>query len=117
MAAGTLGLASWPLLTVWIAAAAGWGAVLALLRRSRVDGTAVLLHVITPATLVLGFAFLGYGSLYATVFMAVQWWTLIVATGGRLDRLLRGGPSALGTAVLWLALTFAAALVVTPAVL
>ncbi|MEV4258370.1 hypothetical protein AB0J52_34885, partial [Spirillospora sp. NPDC049652] len=97
--------------------ALGWGAVLALLRRAGADGTAVFLHAITPVTLVLGFAFTGFGSAFATVFMAVQWWTLIVATGGRLDRILRGGPTALGTAALWLALTLGAAYAVTRAVL
>ncbi|MEV5573982.1 hypothetical protein AB0L06_28435 [Spirillospora sp. NPDC052269] len=119
MAAGTLGTATWPLFTVWIAAAVGWGALLALLRRSDAGagGDAVFLHVITPPTLVLGFAFVGYGSLYATIFMAVQWWTLIIATAGRPDRLLRGGPSALWTALLWLTLTFAAAYAVTRIVL
>ncbi|WP_051468561.1 hypothetical protein [Actinomadura oligospora] len=117
MAAGTIGGASWPLFTVWIVAAVGWGALLAMLRRSGADGSAAFLHVITPPTLVLGFAFVGYGSLHATVFMAVQWWTLIAATGGRPERLLRGGPSAVWTAVLWLVLTFAAAYAVTRALL
>ncbi|RFU38428.1 hypothetical protein DZF91_27780 [Actinomadura logoneensis] len=117
MAAGTVGGAPWPLLTVWIVAAVGWGAVLGLLRRDGADGTAVFLHAITPATLVLGFAFTGFGSLYSTVFMAVQWWTLVAATRGRPDRILAGGPSALATAVVWLVLTFAAAYAVTRAVL
>ncbi|MFC4911404.1 hypothetical protein [Actinomadura gamaensis] len=117
MAAGTFGGAPWPLLAVWIAGALGWGVVLGLLRRSGVTGTGAFLHAITPVTLVLGFAFAGFGSAYATVFMSVQWWTLLAATGGRLDRLFRGGPSGLVCAVLWLALTLAAAFAATRALL
>ncbi|MCP2341949.1 hypothetical protein [Actinomadura rupiterrae] len=117
MAAGTFGGAPWPLLAVWVSGALGWGMVLALLRRAEVDGTGVFLHAITPLALVLGFAFAGFGSAYATVFMSVQWWTLIIATGGRVDRLFRGGSSSLVCAVLWMALTLAAALAATRAVL
>lgn len=79
---------------IWILCAAGWGVVLAGLRRGlrgRERGPALFAHTVTPAGVVLTFAVLGYGSLYATIALAAEWWSLAAVTGFRPARLVAGG--------------------------
>ncbi|WP_308287122.1 hypothetical protein [Actinomadura parmotrematis] len=100
-------------LAVWLAVALGWGAVLAGMRRGlhgRARGPALLLHGITPWLLLLGFATLGYGSLYAMIALAAEWWALLLVTRLRPERLLDGGAR---LAALWLAIAAAATLLAT----
>ncbi|WP_246342884.1 hypothetical protein [Actinomadura verrucosospora] len=93
---------------VWIMCAAGWGVVLAGLRRGLRGpgrGPALFAHTVTPAGVVLTFALIGYGSLYATIALAAEWWSLAVVTGFRPARLVAGG--GLRRAAAWLLLTAA----------
>ncbi|WP_328601024.1 hypothetical protein [Actinomadura physcomitrii] len=93
---------------VWILGATGWGVVLAGLRRGlrgRDRGPALFAHTATPAGVVLMFAVLGYGSLYATIALAAEWWSLAVVTGFRPARLVAGG--GLRRLAAWLLLTAA----------
>ncbi|WP_243716207.1 hypothetical protein [Actinomadura darangshiensis] len=97
-------------LVVWVLCAAGWGVVLAGLRnglRGASRGPALFAHTATPAGVVLLFAFLGFGSLYATIALTAEWWSLLAVTGFRPERLLStGGPGQLAA---WAALTAATA--------
>lgn len=97
-------------LAVWLLCAAGWGVVLAGLRnglRGPSRGTALFAHTVTPAAVVLLFALIGFGSLYATIALTAEWWSLLVVTGFRPERLLATG--GLGRLAAWAALTVAAA--------
>ncbi|GAA2161814.1 hypothetical protein [Actinomadura napierensis] len=93
---------------IWIMCAAGWGVVLAGLRRGLRGperGPALFAHTAAPAGVVLMSALIGYGSLYATIALAAQWWSLSVVTGFRPARLVAGG--GLGRLAAWLLLTAA----------
>ncbi|MDL4817871.1 hypothetical protein [Actinomadura opuntiae] len=93
---------------IWIMCAAGWGVVLAGLRRGLRGpgrGPALFAHTATPAGAVLLFALIGYGSLYATIALAAQWWSLSLVTGFRPARLVADG--GLRRLAAWLLLTAA----------
>ncbi|WP_433463301.1 hypothetical protein [Spirillospora sp. CA-128828] len=96
-------------LVAWLLCAAGWGVVLAGLRNglhgpSR--GPALFAHTVTPAGVILLFALIGFGSLYATIALAAEWWALLAVTGLRPERLLSTG--GLGRLAAWAAVTAAA---------
>ncbi|WP_231334195.1 hypothetical protein [Actinomadura graeca] len=98
-------------LAVWVLCVLGWAAVLAGLRRglrgpSR--GPALFAHTLTPAAVVLLFSLVGFGSLYASIALAAEWWALILVTGLRPERLLATG--GLGRLAAWAAVTAAATL-------
>ncbi|MFD0905016.1 hypothetical protein [Actinomadura sediminis] len=91
---------------LWALCGAGWVAVLAGLRRGvhgPARGPSLFAHTATPAAVVLLCAHVGHGNLYATIWLAAQWWALAIVTGLRPERLVTsGGPRRLGG---WLALT------------
>ncbi|WP_262402161.1 hypothetical protein [Actinomadura sp. CNU-125] len=91
---------------LWALCGAGWIAVLAGLRRGvrgPARGPSLFAHTLTPAAVVLLCAHVGHGNLYATIWLAAQWWALMIVTGLRPERLAAtGGPGRLGA---WLALT------------
>ncbi|MQY06406.1 hypothetical protein [Actinomadura macrotermitis] len=81
-------------LAVWLLSAAGWGAVLAGLRRGlrgRGRAPALFLHAITPPTQILAFATVGFGSLHAAIALGAEWWALLLVTGLRPERLVQDG--------------------------
>lgn len=101
-------------LVVWALCAAGWGAVLAGLRRGLPGpgrGPALFAHTATPAGVVLLFALIGFGSLHATVALAAEWWGLLAVTRFRPERLLSTG--GLGRLAAWAAVTAALAFAAT----
>ncbi|TDB77889.1 hypothetical protein E1264_37170 [Actinomadura sp. KC216] len=93
---------------VWVLCAAGWGVVLARLRggvHGPARGPCLFAHTITPAGVVLTCALIGFGSLYATIALAAEWWALLLVTGFRPERLLSTG--GLGRLAAWAAVTAA----------
>src|SRR5690606_41722890 len=76
-----------------------------------VRGPVLFAHVATPAAVVLLFSVLGFGSLYATIALAAEWWALLLVTGFRPERLLSTG--GLGRLAAWATLAGAATLVTT----
>jgi hypothetical protein len=79
---------------IWILCAAGWGVILAGLRRGLHGpdrGPALFAHTVTPAGVVLLFALIGFGSLYGTIALAAEGWSLALVTGFRPARLVAGG--------------------------
>ncbi|RKS77182.1 hypothetical protein BZB76_2559 [Actinomadura pelletieri DSM 43383] len=93
-------------MAVWVLCALGWGAVLAGLRNGvhgAARGPSLFAHAITPAGVVLTFSLLGFGSLYATIALAAEWWALLLVTGFRPKRLLVTG--GLGRLAAWAAVT------------
>ncbi|TDD13785.1 hypothetical protein E1287_43115 [Actinomadura sp. KC06] len=94
---------------VWMLCAAGWGVVLVRLRcgvHGPARGPTLFAHTITPAGVVLTCSLIGFGSLYATIALAAEWWALLLVTGFRPERLLSTG--GLGRLAAWAALTAAA---------
>lgn len=105
-------------LAVRIAGFAGWAVILAGLRRGlpgRTRGPALFAHAITPASLIFAFMILGFGSLYATIALAAEYWALILVTRLRPERLLDSGGLAL--LAVWAAVTAAFTLVATHLIL
>ncbi|WP_233617408.1 MULTISPECIES: hypothetical protein [Actinomadura] len=105
------------MVALWALCGAGWVAVLAGLRRGvhgPARGPSLLAHTATPAAVVLLCAHVGHGSLYATIWLAAQWWALAVATGLRPERLVASG--GLRRLAGWLALSAAFAFAATRAV-
>ncbi|MBE1530334.1 hypothetical protein [Actinomadura algeriensis] len=94
------------IVALWALCGAGWIAVLAGLRRGvhgPPRGPSLFAHTVTPAAVVLLCAHLGHGSLYATIWLAAQWWALMIVTGLRPERLTAtGGLRRLGA---WLAIS------------
>ncbi|WP_147339611.1 hypothetical protein [Actinomadura spongiicola] len=93
-------------MAVWVLCAVGWGAVLAGLRggvHGPARGPSLFAHTITPPGVVLTFSLLGFGSLYATIALAAEWWALLLVTGFRPERLLTTG--GLGRLAAWAAVT------------
>lgn len=96
-------------LAVWTLCFAGWGVVLAGLRRGLrgpARGPALFAHTATPAGVILTFSLIGFGSLYATIALTAEWWALLLVTGFRPERLLSTG--GLGRLAAWAAVTAAA---------
>ncbi|MEU8802646.1 hypothetical protein [Spirillospora sp. NPDC048819] len=96
---------------LWVLCAAGWGIVLAGLRRSihgPARGPTLFAHVATPAGVVLTFSLIGFGALYGTLALTAEWWALLLVTGFRPERLLSTG--GLGRLAAWAAVTAAATL-------
>ncbi|MFI0411226.1 hypothetical protein [Actinomadura sp. 3N508] len=94
--------------------AAGWGVVLARLRagvHGPARGPCLFAHTITPAGIVLTCALIGFGSLYATIALAAEWWALLLVTGFRPERLLSTG--GLGRLAAWAAVTAAVVYLMT----
>jgi hypothetical protein len=105
-------------LTVWIVAAAGWGAVAGGLRRGLSGYTrrlALLAHVLTLPGVVLFPSVLGFGFLYVSIAVAAEWWALILVTRGRPERLVLRGD--LRWLAAWLTLTAAATVITTSMIL
>jgi hypothetical protein len=79
---------------LWLLAAAGWVLIALGLHRGLTGfrrRVALIAHVMTAPGVVLGCATLGFGSLYATIALAAEWWALIMITGLRPERLLVSG--------------------------
>jgi hypothetical protein len=91
---------------LWLLAAGGWAVIAAGLHRG-LSGfgrrVAMVAHVMTAPGVVLTCATLGFGSLYATLALAAEWWALILATGLRPERLVVSG--SLPRLAAWSALT------------
>lgn len=99
---------------LWVLCAAGWAAVLAGLRRGMhglARGPVLFAHTATPPAVVLLFSLIGFGSLYATIALAAEWWALLLVTGFHPERLLATG--GLGRLAAWAAVTAAATLAAT----
>lgn len=104
-------------LALWAVCAAGWGVVLAGLRRSihgPARGPALFAHAATPAAVVLLFSLIGFGFLYAAIALAAEWWALLLVTGFRPERLVCTG--GLGRLAAWAAVAAAATLATARAV-
>ncbi|TDE31103.1 hypothetical protein E1289_17275 [Actinomadura sp. 6K520] len=99
---------------LWLLCAAGWAAVLVGLRRNvhgPARGPVLFAHTAAPAAVVLLFSLIGFGSLYATIALAAEWWALLLVTGFRPERLLSTG--GLGRLAAWATVAGAATLATT----
>lgn len=96
---------------LWALCAGGWALVFVRLRAGTLGparGPVLFAHTATPAATVLLFSLIGFGSLYATIALAAEWWALLLVTGFRPERLVATG--GLGRLAAWAAVAGAAAL-------
>ncbi|WP_119727583.1 hypothetical protein [Thermomonospora amylolytica] len=76
--------------TLWILAATGWLLMAIGLARAPADTArtaALTAHALTPIGVLLVSAALGYGSLFALLALAAEWWAAMLVTLGRPWRL------------------------------